>query len=463
MQSIILMIQQFINRESELRFLNHKYAENAPQMIVLYGKRRIGKTELIKKFMEDKEGAYILCTNDSMRENLNEMKSKFRNLTGKEYFSDIDVSSFYDLFRYLSQEMGDRKAVITIDEFPYLIELNRGVVSVFQKIWDELLVNNNIFLIICGSSIGMMETEVLSYKSPLYGRRTGEWNVTPMAFKHLKHFFSNYDTADLFRAWAVCGGVPFYLQKFDNNLSIDENIRQMILTKGEVLYNEPAVLLREEFREPKVYSLILKYLSLGYTKQGEISSVTGIERGNLSKYLSVLENLHIIEHIIPLGKRKRGIYEINDQFFRFWFRFVYPNRSDLEIGLADEVFSQISPQLNTYYGKEFERLVIEQIRLKELPLPFSFTEVKRWWHNDREIDIVVVNQDTKDILFVECKWKVLDEKDAGRVLADLKKKSGYVQWKNDSRREYYGVVAKKIEGKERLRENGYIVFDCDDM
>ena len=457
------MIQPFINRESELHFLNQNYAKNAPQMIVLYGKRRIGKTELIKKFMEDKEGVYILCTNDSMKENINEMKSKFCNLTGKEYFSDLDISSLYDLFRYLSQEMGTGNAVIAIDEFPCLIEINRGIVSVFQKIWDEILVNTNIFLIICGSSTGMMETEVLSYKSPLYGRRTGEWNVSPMSFKHLKHFFSNYNTADLFRIWAVCGGVPFYLQKCDNLLSVDENIRQMILTKGEVLYNEPGILLKEEFREPRIYGLILKYLSLGYTRQGEIASVTGIEKGNLSKYLSVLENLHIIEHIIPLGKRKQGIYEINDQFFRFWFRFVYPNRSDLEIGLVDEVFSQISTQLNTYYGKEFERLVIEQIRLKELPLPFPFTEVKRWWHNEQEIDIVVLNQDTNDILFVECKWKVLDERDAKRVLTNLKKKSEYVQWKNDSRREYYGLVAKKIEGKERLRENGYVVFDLEDM
>ncbi len=463
MQSIILMIQQFINRESELDFLNRKYAENSPQMVVLYGKRRIGKTELTKKFIQDKEGVYILCTNDSMKENIEEMKGKFRKLSGKEYFSDIDVSSFYDLFKYLSQEMGDKKAVITIDEFPYLIELNRGVVSVFQKIWDELLVNNNIFLIICGSSMGMMETEVLGYKSPLYGRRTGEWNVKALMFKHMKHFFNNYDTVDMFRIWAICGGVPFYLQKLDNSLSVDENIKQMILRKGEILYNEPRILLKEEFRQPKVYTLILKYLTLGYNKQGEISSVTGVEKGNLSKYLSVLENLHIIEHILPLGKRKGGIYEMNDQFFRFWFRFVYPNMSDLEMGLVNEVFSQISAQLNTYYGKEFERLVIEQIRLKEIPLPFSFTEVRRWWHKDKEIDIVTLNQDMKEILFVECKWKDLDERDAGRVLAKLEKKSDSVQWNNDSRKEYYGLIAKKIKGKERLRENGFVVFDLDDM
>jgi len=461
------MIPHFVNRTVELEFLERKYneSENSPQMVVLYGKRRVGKTELIKKFMLDKEkkGTYILCTSDSMSENIEEMKRKFHELTGKDYFLDLDVTSFFDLFRYLSQEMGTEKAVIAIDEFPYLIEMNRGVVSVFQKICDELLVHNNLLLIICGSSIGMMETEVLGYKSPLYGRRTGEWNVKPLPFKHMKHFFDNYDTTDLFRIWAMCGGVPYYLQKLDPDKSIEANIKQRILTKGEVLYNEPRVLLKEEFREPRTYTLILKYLSLGYNTHGKISSVTGIEKGNLSKYLSVLEDLHIIEHILSLGMRKRGIYEINDQYFKFWFRFVYPNMSDLEMGLVDEVYSKIEGQLNTYYGREFERLVIEQVRLKEIPIPFSFTEVRRWWHKDKEIDLVVSNTDTKEILFIECKWKDLDEKTADRILADLKTKSEFVQWKNDGRIEYYGIVAKKIGGKESLRAKGFMVFDLDDM
>ena len=457
------MIQHFVNRELELEFLNKKYAKKSPQMVILYGKRRVGKTELTKKFMEGKKGTYILCTNDSMKENIEEMKKKFYELTGKEYFLNLEVSSFFDLFKYLSQEMEEEKAVVVIDEFPYLIELNRGVVSVFQKIWDELLVHNNLFIIICGSSVGMMETEVLGYKSPLYGRRTGEWSVKPMMFKHMNHFFDNYNTAELFRIWAMCGGVPFYLHKLDQSLSVEENIKQMILTKGEVLYNEPRVLLKEEFREPRTYTLILKYLSLGYNKQGEISSVTGIEKGNLSKYLSVLEELHIIEHILPLGMRKRGIYEINDQFFRFWFRFVYPNRSDLEIGLVDEVFSKISTQLNSYYGREFERLVIELVRLKEIDIPFSFTEVRRWWHKDKEIDLVVLNPDEKEILFIECKWKDLNERDADKILADLKEKTSFVQWNKGDRKEHFGLAAKSIKGKERLRKKGFVVFDLEEM
>lgn len=460
---MILVIQPFVNREQELEFLNRKYAENSPQMIVLYGKRRIGKTELIKKFMEDKEGVYILCTNDSTQENIKEMKDKFAILTGKNYFHDINPSSFYELFTYLSEEMGNKKAVIAIDEFPYLIELNRGVVSVYQKICDELLEKNNIFLIICGSSMGMMETEVLGYKSPLYGRHTGEWKVSPMSFRHMNSFFKYYSQTDLFKIWAVCGGIPYYLRKLDSSLSVEENIRKNILKKGEVLYNEPKILLREEFREPKVYTLILKYLSLGYNKQGEISSVTGIEKGNLSKYLSVLENLHFVEHVLPLGRRKGGIYEMNDPFFRFWFRFVYPNMSDLEMGLVDVVYSRISSQINAYYGKQFEGLVIEEMKNGRIPQPFPFTDLRPWWHKEREIDVVAVNDETKQILFAECKWKTLDARDAHRVITTLEKKSEYVQWNNDSRKEYFALFAKKIEGKEDLREKGYIAFDLSDM
>jgi AAA+ ATPase superfamily predicted ATPase len=457
------VIQSFVNRERELDFLNGKYAEDSSQVIVIYGKRRIGKTELIKMFIEDKEGVYILCTNDSIAENIKEMKEKFALLTGKDYFRNLDPSNFYELFRYLRDEMGNRKAIIAVDEFPYLIELNRGIVSVFQKICDEILAGSNISLIICGSSMGMMETEVLGYKSPLYGRRTGEWKVSPMQFKHMKHFFSAHDKADLFRFRAICGGVPFYLRKLDNSLTVEENIRENILKKGEVLYYEPLFLLREEFREPKVYTLILKYLSLGYNKQGEISSVTGIEKGNLSKYLSVLQNLHFIEHILPLGKRKGGIYGINDQYFRFWFRFVYPNLSDLEIGLVDEVYSRISFQINSYYGKEFENFVIEQIKTKEILMPFYFSDVKRWWYKEEEIDIVVVSQETKEVLFGECKWKTLDKKDAVKVIKDLERKSEYVKWNNETRKEHFALFAKKVHDKESLRKDGYLVFDLDDM
>lgn len=442
----------------ELEFLERKHSEDAPNLIVLYGKRRVGKTELIKKFLQGKKGTYILCTKDSMEENAKEMKQKFFELTGKEYFLGLETKSFFDLFKYLAGEVKEKKAVIVIDEFSYLIEMDPGVVSVFQKIWDEVLAGTKTFLILCGSSISMMETEVIGEKSPLYGRRTGDWKVEPLKFPEVRHFFASYGIEELIKAWAVCGGTPFYLSKMDPGLSVDENIKQKILAKGEVLYSEPKVLLKEEFREPATYTLILKYLSLGYNTQGKLSAATGIEKGNLSKYLSVLEETHIVKHVLPLGQRKRGLYVINDRFFSFWFRFVYPSLSDLELGLVEDVFSRISRDMNSYYGMAFEELMFELLRLKEI-LPFDFREVRRWWYKEKEIDAVAINGDTKEIMFCECKWQ--DKVDAKRVLAELKEKAGFVDWNREGRREHYAIFAKSF--KEKFEAPGLALFDLGDL
>jgi len=319
------------------------------------------------------------------------------------------------------------------------------------------LKDKRIFLILCGSSIGMMETEVLSYRSPLYGRRTGEWKVEPFTFADVRKIFKNLPIEEVMKIWFVFGGIPFYLSLIDSSFSLEENIKKKILTKGEVLYNEPRILLKEEFREPRTYMLILKYLSLGYNSQGELSSVTGIEKGNLSKYLSVLEDVGLVEYVLPLGQRKRGTYVLSDPFFNFWFRFVYPNLSDLEVGLINEVFSRIYPQFNTYYGMMFERLIMELIKIKKIRLPFSFNWVGKWWYKDKEIDIVTLNEETKEILFSECKWK--ENVDAKEVVKELKDKSKLVKWKNHERKEYYAIFAKSFE--RRIEEENIFLFDLE--
>ena len=282
------MVQQkFVDRQRELEFLEKKYREDKANLIVIYGRRRVGKTELIKKFLENKKGIYILCSKDSLNENIKELKRKFFEITKREYFLKLETLSFFDIFKYFVEEIGDEKIIIVLDEFPYLIELNPGIVSVFQKIWDELLENTKIFLILCGSSIGMMETEVLGYKSPLYGRRTGEWKVEPLNFRHVKNFFEKYNIEDLFKIYSICGGTPFYLAKLDPELTVEENIKRKILTKGEVLYNEPKVLLKEEFRERFISS---KNLSLTFGSGSCIPTYRILKSGLWRKFFQ--EFLH---------------------------------------------------------------------------------------------------------------------------------------------------------------------------
>ncbi|WP_297092163.1 ATP-binding protein [Thermococcus sp.] len=425
----------FVDRERELAFLERKWKKSGAQLIVIYGRRRVGKTMLLKEFLKDKRGVYFLATADSVDENVKELAGKLSELTGREYFRD--VNDFGKLLRYLADETRGKRVLIVLDEFQYLMKLNPGILSVLQKVWDEHLIDTGVFLVLCGSSIGMME-RTLEYKSPLYGRRTGQWKVEPFDIRGIVRMLPDRDMEELVKVYAIFGGVPFYLD-IVKNLSAEEAVREKVLRKGEVLYEEPEFLLREELREPRVYKLILKGISLGYETLGELVSFTGLDRGNISRYLDVLERLDLIAYELPYGRRKRGRYYIRDNFFNFWFRFVYPNLADLELGLVGEVWKKIERELNAYYGKMFERLVREMLRLRILDL--GQRKVARWWHKGEEIDAVAELED--GLLFVEVKWSELKKREAERVLEDLKAKAESFNAENKR----FLLVAKRIEGK----------------
>lgn len=405
----------FVDRERELEFLERKWSEKGAQLIILYGRRRVGKTALIKRFLEGKSGIYHLATADSLGENVRELGDALARFTGRDYFTD--VRDFTKLLMNFGREIGEERVALVIDEFQYLISLDSAVLSKFQKAWDEALKNTGIFVILCGSSIGMME-RIMEYKSPLYGRRTGQWKVSPFDIRGAAMMLPEKDFEDLVKTYMVFGGVPLYLE-FVGNRKTDEAIRELVLRKGEVLYEEPEFLLREEFREPRTYKLILKGLALGYETLGELVSYTGLERGHLSRYLDVLQRLEIVGYELPYGKRKRGRYFIKDNFFNFWFRYVYPNLSDLELGMVDEVWEKIQKDINTYYGMMFERLVREMLSLRILD--FGQRSVHRWWHKGIEIDAIA--ETGEGLLFVEVKWKKLGEREAKKILEELRKKA----------------------------------------
>ncbi len=441
------MLQQFINRKYELEFLNDKYNEDKKELIIIYGRRRIGKTMLIKKFIEDKKYIYHLCTLDSIDENLNSLKNKFAEITGKEYFKDLK-SNFYELFKYFINEIKSDKIIIVLDEFPNLIELNHGIVSIMQKIFDELMDNTRLYIILSGSSISMMEDELLSYKSPLYGRRTGSIELNGFDIRNIKYFYDS-SIEDLIKINAVFGNIPFYLSLIDKNKSVEENIKNKILKKGEILYEEPKILLKEEFKEPRVYELILRYISMGYNTYGEIVNATHFDKGNVSKYLETLISSRFINYTLPLNQKRRGVYEINDYFLYFYYRFVYPNLSDLEINKIDDVMEIIEKNINTYYGKAFERIIIDMIRNNIIKMPFKIMYIKRFWYKDIEIDAIAGNDETKEMAFIECKFK--DNVDGIKIFNDLKYKSIKVDYKRN--KEYFIIIAKSFKTKSEYAIN----------
>ncbi len=431
---------QFIDRRRELEFLESKWREKKPQLLIVYGRRRVGKTMLLKEFLKNKPGAYILFTEDSYQENLEKIKRALAKLTGREYFREMKAD-LPRLFKYFAEEISDKRVALVFDEFQYFVQLNRGVLSLLQESWDEYLSNTQVYIVLCGSSIGMMES-LLSYKNPLYGRRTGQWKVAPFTLIEVAEMFPDKSFEELVKIYAVFGGTPFYLAQVDPLKTIEENIKEKILKKGEVLYEEPEFLLREEFREPKTYKLILKYIALGYTTLGELVNVTGLDRGNLSRYLDTLERLEIIGYKLPMGKKKRGRYYIRDYYIRFWFRYVYPNLSDLELGETDKVFESIRGDLENYYAKVFEEIVLELLEKKILD--FGQHSVYTWWHKGEEIDAIAVGENKT--VFIEVKWGEVTEREATRILERLREKAEKTGIKGE--KEYY-LIARKVHGKAK--------------
>ncbi len=453
----------FVNRKDELEYLEHNYKKSGKQLIILYGRRRVGKTELITHFCDKKNAIYFLADKRGTEINA----ERFAALCSK-HFNDTTpvVKHFDDVFRYIKTRILKEKLVIVIDEFSYLVEKDDSVPSVFQLIIDEVLNETNVFLILCGSSISMMYKGTLSYESPLYGRRSGEWRVKSMLLKDIKKFYPNKKFEELVRIYSVIGGVPAYATHF-NGTDIFDCIKNNILKKGEFLYNEPEVLLKEELRDPSSYFSILEAMASS-TKLTDIANKSRIPAKDMPKYLKTLEELELIHKINPITekKSKKSLYFIKDNFFRFWFKFVYPRKSELEAGHIDEVLSLIKKDFNSYVGRSFETVCKEYLEEKN-PIPFS--RIGKWWGYIREekakerkieeIDIVMIDEINKAILFAECKWQ--DNVDASAILNSLKQKAKKVEWQNDKRKEYFAVFAKGFE--EKLKEDNAFLFDSSDL
>lgn len=465
-------MDRFINRKEELEFLERKYKEKGFQLLVIYGRRRTGKTELIKQFSTNKDSIYYLA--DKRGTLLN---TKLFAKEASSFFNDVEPSAenFDDIFEYIVKRAGNKRMVVIIDEFSYLVEKDDSMPSIFQKISDNVLKNSNIVLILCGSSIGMMERGVLSYKSPLYGRRTGEWKLDPLTYKNSMDFFPKYKFEDRAKTALVLGGIPAYLKLFDDSLSMHDNIKNKMLAKGEFLYTEVERILQEELRDPSTYLRILDCMSKGATKIVDIANKSYLDAKDLPKYLNVLQKLGYVNKSHPVTekkpKTKKTIYKISDNFFSFWFNFVSTYKNDLEMGEVERVAKKIEKDINAFLGRPFEELCKEFLRY--LSLPFKPEKIGNWWGHTKvlnqvsgvlerkEIEIDLVCLSKKEALFVECKWKELSENQAGKILEELKEKSGFVE--TDAKKIYFGMIAKKIEGKVKLRKEGFFAFDLSDL
>ena len=424
--------RMFIGREVELKFLNNKYYEKKGQLIVLYGRRRVGKTETLREFCKGKPHIFFSCIQTTDRVQLRNFSDRIlkENIPARNYISEFP--DWEKAFRaILDLPYGESKKLVVIDEFPYMCRGNTSIPSILQNLWDAEFRDSNVMIILCGSAMSFIEKELLSEKNPLYGRATGIYKMKEMGFYDVVKFFPEYSARDKVLTYAVLGGIPHYLRQWNPELSVDENIKQNILTKGCILYSEVEFLLHQELREMPVYNSIIEAVALGSTRLNEISQKALID--NTSKtgvYLKNLIELGIVEREFSVDVKvkeqansSRGTYRLTDNFFRFWYAFGFSNFSQLEDGDVDGVYDYVvQPVLHEFASAAFEdvcrQFVKEQQKKNELP--FRYAKMGRWIgkttvrdenaenglrNAETEIDLLCIDREAKKYLVGECKFK----------------------------------------------------------
>lgn len=462
----------FINRQEEMGFLGEIYrkSQKEAQLIVIYGRRRTGKTELIKHFFQDKPHLYFLASRAAAADQLRSFSQQAAEYFGDDFLGETGFRDWRGFFDYLSAKIGQQRIIIVVDEFPYLVEQDKAIPSHFQYGWDEKLKNTRATLVLMGSSVSMMYQYALNSNAPLYGRRSGQWLLEPFNFTHSRNFYSHISFETAFSFFAIAGGIPLYLKEFDGKKNLWFNIRNSLLTKGRLLYTEPELLLAEEVKNPGIYLTIMKAIGLGDTKYSDLLNHTLLPHNVLSKYLSVLQKLRLVTREVPvteksLVKSKKGIYRLNDNFLQFYFRFVYPNLGLIEGGSQDVLLRKVKKDFPCFVANIYERTAPEflqnAIKQKALP-PFLF--LGRYWDKDIEIDTIGLDPENNRILFTEVKWNT--QPLGMKILRDLQAKAKRVSWGKAKRQEYFALIAKGGFQKdlvELAREEKVILIEKDSV
>ena len=402
----------FIGREKELSALNRLYLSDKFEFAVIYGRRRIGKTALISEFIKDKKAIYFMGVESNEKQNLENMsRSIIEYANGIE--ADTTFFSFQAAIEYVFALAENERLIMVIDEYPYLARSSKSLSSTLQMVIDKNKDNSKLMLILCGSSMSYMEDHVLAYKAPLYGRRTAQMKLKPFDFEETCRYFKNMSAEDKALMYGIVGGTPQYLLQMNDKMSIEENVKNTFLDPVSFLFEEPSNLLKQEVREPAVYTAVITAIAEGATRMAEISTKVGEETSVCSGYLKSLINLGIVRKETPYGEKdsRKSIYNIEDNMFRFWYRFVLHNNSIIARGAADLAYKRIEPHLSEYMGKVFEDICMQYLWKLALEgkCPIEFQDLGRWWGNDpltrsqTEIDIMG-EQDKNTALFGECKW-----------------------------------------------------------
>lgn len=406
----------------------------------MYGRRRVGKTAIINEFAADKPAIFFTGVETNEKQNLeNFSKCVFEFGTGA--LIDTSFVSFQAALEYVFQLAEKQRMLLVIDEYPYVARASQSLASTLQLLIDKYKDTSKLFLILCGSSMSYMEDQVLAYKAPLYGRRTAQFKIQPFEFREACQYFAGMTAEDKALAYGIVGGTPQYLLKIDIRCSIEENIKNIYLNTTSSIYEEPYNLLKQEVREPAIYNAIVTAVASGYSKMSEISSKIGEDTSVCAVYMKNLVSLGIVKKETPYGESsaRRTIYSIEDNMFRFWYRFIPVNISVISRGAADLAYQRIKPNLPDYMGAVFEKICKQYLwtLLLNGKCAVDFTDIGRWWGTNpktrQQVEIDIMGAaDKNNALFGECKWT--NEKVDLGVLESLIEKSSLFYYGN---RQYY--------------------------
>ena len=436
-------MDKFVDREQEMETLQSEYGRKGSALVVLYGRRRVGKTTLISEFIKDKKALFFLASEEPEVQNRNAFKDKVAEFTNSDLLRNADIKNWDTLFKTIMDTSLDTKPVIVLDEFQYLGKANPAFPSIFQRIWEEILKDKSVMVILCGSLVSVMESQTLAYGSPLYGRRTSQIRLKQIPFAYYNEFFPCKSRKELIEMYAITGGVPKYIELFSGSEDIYTAIQKCVLNRSGYLYDEPHFLLQQEVTEIGSYFSIIRAIATGNSKLSAISTVLEIKSTSLTKYLKTLIDLDIIEREVPVTednpeKSKKGLYKIKDNYLRFWFAFVYPNMSFIESGHSLVAMSKIRKGLiSGHISFVYEEVCRE--RMWELNAgyswPFHFTRLGRYWDAKTEIDIVAIDPEGKNIIVGECKY--WQEPVGMNILLGLEEKIKTVSWEQSGRKVWY--------------------------
>lgn len=404
----------FLGREKEILDLEKEYARDGG-FVVIYGRRRIGKTTLIKQFIKSKTAFYFLATKEVESQSMKRFAGVIARTTGNSVMQKAAFSDWLDLFQAVADYKPNEKKVLVIDEFPYLVKVNDSFPSILQNAWDEILKDSNVMLILCGSLISMMKKHALSYESPLYGRRTAQMRIAPLPFTTV---YENQKLSfeEAAEQYSITGGVPKYMEFFSDGQPLYEQIKENVLSKNGFLYEEPNFLLTDEVQVPTNYFSIIKVIADGNHKLGTIAGILGLETSALTPYLKTLSELGFIEKQVPVTeknaeKTRKGLYFISDNFLRFWFRYVYPYKGELEIDnmqiSLDELDKDFKEKFVAFAYKDICKEIFARL-CSDKAIEFTPSKIGSYWLNDKsgntQIDVMAVDTVNKRLFAGECKY-----------------------------------------------------------